>query len=138
MKKLSMEEANEREQLVFKRNYDPQVYSRMGGLQRFDNMTVETARKLIDLGYLDPDDCQNSSPTNGEFVEFIEGCKNPGDWYLHGYAISAERSDCRVNIEGISTYCEVDQEDMVNFLMQNRFADELQAGINQSLYCWYD
>lgn len=134
---MSNRDADEREQILFKRDYNPKNYE-AGGIVRFDSLNATEARKLIEKGFLNPNESQNDSPTSEEFVSFIEGCKEPGDWFLHGYAVSPERSDHRITIEGIGTYCEVDTDDVVRFVMMCRFADELDAGTGQSLWCWYD
>lgn len=130
---MNLNDANIREQIIFGRDYNPETY-RYRGMVRFDRLDKEDARKLMELGFLDPDDCQNDSPTAKEFLEFAE---NHGEgWILHGYVISPERDDCRVTIEGLCCEMELTKEELVDFVQLCRFADNFD--IENGAYCWYD
>ena len=133
--KMTKEQAEEREQLVFGRSYASEKYS-MGGICYFDNMSVQTAKKLMNAGYIDPNDAQNCSPTAEEMIQFCDD--DTGAWYLHGYVVSPDRADCRITFEGVRSECELTAEQALDFLQAFRFADELTAGVGQTAYCWYD
>lgn len=100
----------------------------------FLEMTVEIGKKLIDFNFLDPNDCQNNSPSNEEFVKFMEKYPNVT---AHGYIVSPERQDVRISIEGLSFCGYPERELLIDFVLFNRFADELQID-NEGLYSWFD
>lgn len=132
---MTKKQANEREQLIFGRPYNPDTYIHYGGVQHFDRISVNLAKELVRKGYLDPADTQNNSPTAQEMIDF---CDDGTDiWYLHGYAVSAERPDCRVTIEGIGSAPEpITKDKLADFVAMFRDADELWCEGN--LWCWYD
>lgn len=126
--------AQEREQLVFKRDYDRENY-KMGGICRFDKMSIPTARELIKLGYLDPGDAQNYAPSAKEIVDFCSG-DDEENWYVHGYVVSPERDDCRISIEGCGCEPMPDRDKLIAFVDMFRYADEFK--IDDGCYCWFD
>lgn len=130
---MNINDANTREQIIFGRDYNPETY-RYGGMIRFGYLTANDAHKLIDLGLMDPEDCQNSSPTAKEFLDFVDTFGE--DWYLHGYVISPERDDYRVTIEGIGCERPLEDDEKTEFIKMNRWADELE--FENGAYCWYD
>lgn len=133
---LKKEDAEKREQLVFHRPFTLDRYNGGGGVCSFDAMPVETAKELLRLGYVDPEDAQNLSPTAQEMVSFCDD--GTERWYLHGYVVSPTRYDTRVTFEGIGSYEALPADAMVDFLLFARGADELQAERNGPVYCWYD
>lgn len=129
-------DADEREQIVFQRSYDPKHYE-YGGTCRFSNLPLEKIEALIEKGFLSPRDCQNSSPTAEEFIVFAKR-HNPSNWSFHGYVVSPERSDCRVTIEGIESNGPLTKDDLIDFLLLVSSADDLVADRDKPVYCWYD
>lgn len=104
---------------------------------RFRDMTPETARKLIEAGFADPEDSQNDSPTFLEMVEFCE--KHPG-FTIHGYTIGEDRSDARVTAEGVGGEA-ANADAALDFAEAFRFADDFNIvrGTDHTVcYCWYD
>lgn len=134
-RKINLAEAEEREQLLFHRPYEPGKY-RMGGCCSFDELSVADAKELMHRGFIDPEDTQNSSPTMQEFLDFCDD--GTGIWTLHGYAVSPDRTDCRITFEGVRSSGPLSAEQTVDFLMTFRDADELYGGVNETAYCWYD
>ena len=125
-----------REQMIFGRNYAPANYS-AGGICQFDNMRFETAKELLNRGFLPPVDKQNDAPTAQEFIGFMEQ-HDPGNWTLSGYSVSPARDDVRVSIDGIRSFGPLTDRDMVDFLRTFRTANKLVAEDNQPVFCWYD
>lgn len=121
--------------IIFNRPYDPERY-RYGGCVHFDQISVEQALELLKKGFIDPDDTQNCSPTMQEFIDYVSD--EPDKWYLHGYAIGPDRTDCRVTFEGIGSYAPLDAEEALDFIKYFRYADEVDAGTDTCAYCWYD
>jgi hypothetical protein len=124
---------NLREQILFGEDYDAAHY-RMGGIRYFEISPVKLAN-LVQLGFADPHDAQNSAPSIEEFIEFFNE-QFSKEWYVHGYAVSPERDDYRVSVEGCGKHGEPTQEEICDFVLLFRHADELQVG--DCLYCWYD
>lgn len=113
---------------------DKSKYS--GGCRRFKGIDVETLNELIDFDFLDPDECQNSSPTTEEFIIFMEQYDG---YTAHGYTIIDSRGDYRVTIEGIEKSSDdcISYDELIDFVDTFRFADELTVE-KFVLYCWYD
>lgn len=131
---MSNEAAEQREQLVFGRAYNRDTY-KMGGCCRFEGLDVATANLLVALGYLDPEDRQNSSPTAREIIDFCNG-DDRDIWNLHGYVISPERADCRVTIEGCKSKSMPSADRIIDFAKTFRDADDFY--VDSYCYCWYD
>ena len=118
-----------RDQIIFG-EYDPKKYS--GGIRYFNGMNASTLRKLIKDGFCDPESCQNCSPSNEEFLTFMED--NDG-YYVNGYAVSVDRSDYRVSIEAIKKEDGIGtKEELEDFVKFARGADEFDC----SGYAWWD
>lgn len=104
----------------------------------YQGMTAETARKLFDEGFANPDDTQNESPSFEEMTEFCE--KHP-EFKILGYVIGGDREDARVTAEGVSGLI-TDMESLIDFLRLFRLADELTVDLVEpntvDCYCWYD
>ena len=74
--------------------------------------------------------------TAQEFIDFVEK-HNPEDWTFHGYVVSPDREDRRVSIEGIESAGKLSKDDLIDFLLEFRMADELDID-DGIAYCWYD
>ena len=123
---------NKRDEILFG-GYSEDAY-KYGGIRHFEYLDVDTLKQLIDEGFIDPEECQNDSPTTMEFYEFMK--KYP-DFTAHGYAVSPVRSDYRITLEGIECSEPYTNETLRDFVELCRFADEFC--VNQSYaYAWYD
>lgn len=101
----------------------------------FSGMTAATGRKLINEGFADPEDAQNSCPTFEEIVEF---CENHPGFIIHGYTIGDDRRDARVTAEGVEGTAK-DLDEMLDFIEAFRYADDLSFSKETlSCHCWYD
>lgn len=69
-----------------------------GGAESFTGLTVGAMQTLMELGFLDPENNTNWSPTAGEFLQFM---KRFPQFKAIGYAIDPRRADVRVTIEGM-------------------------------------
>ncbi len=99
----------------------------------FDGVTAETLEKLVNMGYADPEEYQNSSPTIGEILKFMK--ENPS-FTAHGYVVTPHRDDYRVSIEGVQGNSE-DECEIFNFINLFRHADDFNFGSGYQ-YAWYD
>jgi hypothetical protein len=106
----------------------------LGGIEHFRGVGVDTLLALVARNYADPADSQNESPTLGEFIRFME--KYP-QVTAHGYAVSPQRADYRVTVEGLEYAGPVGAELRREFEAMNAGADEYVCEGGQ-LFCWYD
>ena len=122
---MSKPKANAREQILFGRDFDAEIYRRMGGAIRF-SATLETVEKLVSAGFLKLKERQNNSPTTGEMIAFAKAHPNT-EWYFGGYSISPEREDVCVFIDEISArHCDPEDAATVSdFATAFSKADEL-------------
>ena len=132
---MSMEQANEREQMIFHEDYDERNYH--GGIRSFEKLDLATAASLLQKGYLSVDEQQNNSPTVGEILEFCTTHELAKNWTLHGYAVSRDRADIRVSIEGIDGAGPFSTETIIAFAQLFHDADEFDLDTD-SAHCWYD
>lgn len=132
---------NTREHLIFGEDYKPENYGSHGSFtRRFKDMPISTAEILIKLGFLDPEETQNDSPTVREFIDFAKDHLD-ADFTFHGYVVGPEREDCRVSFEGIeSSNDEISKETLLDFVkmfLVEYPADNTDVG-DDRLWCWYD
>jgi hypothetical protein len=105
-----------------------------GGCCSFKGLTLDQLNLLLDEGFADPDEQQNSAPDTSEFKSFLEEYPKAT---LHGYIISPDRDDYRVTIEGLEYDGEVSKEMLSDFIEMFRFADDFNVG-DDFLNCWFD
>jgi len=113
----------------FKYGGDASDYS----LFSFDNLGSAKLEALIELGFADPEDNQNDSPTIGEILKFLKA--NPS-FTAHGYAVTPERDDYRISIEGVEGHTG-DEQQISEFIKMFGDANEFSAKRGKQ-YAWYD
>lgn len=128
-----------REQLIFGRNFDRAYYA-PGGLAYFDHLDVGVVRKLFEEGFFDLDRKYQGALSVEEMIRFC--LENDEDdekmWYFHGFAISPERIDCRVTIEGMGSYKKPSKQGRERFYELHQNASVLSDRQEETCYCWYD
>ena len=129
---LNKANVNQRDRILFGEDYDPRKY--LGGIRRFSDLDYNGLNELFRLGVIDPEDRQNDAPETSEFLEFLRS--NPG-FTVHGYAVSPERDDYRVSLEGVNLDGDYTFKELRDFVMMFRFADEFSID-KGGLHCWYD
>lgn len=116
---------NERDQIIFGEDFNPAKY--MGGIRRFCGLTKSKLQDLVDKGFIDLNGQQNMSPTVEEFQQFTLYIRDPENWSFGGYAVTPDRTDCRVTIDEL--ICEdtmiVMPEDASLFVHFARHADDM-------------
>jgi hypothetical protein len=105
-----------------------------GGVEHFRDLSVATLKELIARNFADPDERQNDSPSIGQFLQFLE--KYP-HVKAHGYAVSPNREDYRVSLEGVEYDGPVSAELYRDFRALSSSADDFVC-THERLYCWYD
>lgn len=116
------------------KNESPMQPKWSGGVRRFKDLSLAELQQLVFHGFIELDECQNNSPKTATFLDFM---KKFGQVRAHGYAVSADRPDARVTLEGISCYGDITNELMLEFEALCSDADELTV-CDKFLYAWWD
>ena len=74
-----------------------------GGYLHFENKTLSSIKTLIAEGFLELNGSQNKGPTIAEMLRVAEEIGDGGITF-EGYVISAERSDCRITLDGLNIH----------------------------------
>lgn len=109
-------------------------YSRSCIYHHFAGLTVENLKALIDENLIDPEGCQNDSPTTQEFYELME--KHP-EITAHGYVVGPIRDDYRIALEGVQGPFTRDWDTLVDFVALCRCASKFSID-EEGLYAWWD
>lgn len=118
--------------------YEPEKYS--GGIRRFVT-GLNTLIKLVDLGFADEKECHNDSP---KIESFIEETRDYGliTVEFEGFAVSSNRSDYRVDIDGIRLQIPKQYENtMCHFVELYSNADEFSLSFDDKYWfirAWWD
>ena len=142
---LTAEEAAKRDEIIFGKPFSEQDNEEYywGGTRAYSGLTPEQMRKLIELGFADPEEEQNDCPSIEECLEFCE--RHPG-FTMHGYVVSHERHDCRVSVEGVEAAADTvpDEGEEYEKLLHDyvdtfRHADDFTiGGKGKGWHCWFD
>ena len=124
--------ADQRDRILFGERYESKKYS--GGIRYFDDLDYDRLKTLLDQKLADLEEQHNCAPEIGEIAEFLDKHKN---FTAHGYAVSPERDDFRVSLEGVECGDEYSKQDMLDFVELFRFADEFSID-DTGMYCWFD
>ena len=131
MRNLDKANVAERDTIIFG-GYNPDHYS--GGIRSFEGLDAEELKTLVQKNFLDEADCQNNSPYARDIISFLEDYPM---FTAHGYAVSADRYDYRVTIEGVAMSGEYSKDTLLAFVKMFRDADELTLH-ETYLSAWYD
>lgn len=113
----------------------PEIY---GGLKNFSSLSVEKLEQLIAHRFADPSAGHNNSPTIREFLEFGQQQGTKGfNFNFEGYAISPDREDYRISIDGIQFSGSCPHQLIVEFQEFVGDADELDLD-PYYLRAWWD
>lgn len=105
-----------------------------GGIRKFRNLDVDRLKLLVEEGFAVLDDKHNEAPSIGEFIKFME--KYP-EVLAHGYAVSPERDDVRISIEGLESNEELSEECLNSIKGFADYCDEFYYD-SEGLWVWYD
>ena len=127
-----------RDEIIFGK-YDETKYS--GGLRSF-TCTREVIEKLIEEDFIDLEECQNYSPTTQEFMDMTDPESGVTNVEFQCYAISPDRNDYRVTIEGVDVEIQDnDFDSLTNVINAFRSADEFNIGHYAPsffVHAWWD
>ena len=127
-----------RDEIIFGK-YEKDKY--FGGIRRFE-CPREVIEQLIKEDFIDLEENQNCSPTVKEFMELTDKESGLGNAEFECYAVSIDRDDYRVTIEGIDLEISDDDMDVFIYAIQNlRSADEFDI-VHKScaffIHAWWD
>lgn len=126
-----------RDEIIFG-EYDDSRY-KLGGCAHAD-IDYETLKTLVDEDFIDMDENQNWSPSTKDFLDMSDGFKDNVSFEI--YAISPQREDYRVTIEGINVEVpETDIDSFIYFIQNLRSADEFNIYNNNDkfyIHAWWD
>lgn len=103
----------------------------IGGTEKFGGLSYERIERLISEGFL-------TIREHETYTRFIKFMKSHPTFRAYGYAVSSERSDSRIVIQGIeSLFVKVDEKTIQDFKNTFYDADKLTAENNRYI-CFYD
>jgi hypothetical protein len=105
-----------------------------GGISRFKNAPLDVLEKLILHGFVHLGEWNSCPGVQDLFLPFL--LRHP-DFTVHGYAISKERKDALITIEGIECNVSMTIETVIDFANTFRQADDFTLSPNRAR-CWYD
>ena len=129
---MSKQLADKRDQIIFGEDYNKDSY--LGGIRRFDCLEADDLHALLDADLADREDKHNYAPSFGEIMKFLDS--HPNFW-AHGYAVSPERDDCRVSLEGVECGSVYDLSDVQDFFSVFKCPDDVSV-TKTGMYCWFD
>lgn len=112
----------------------------LGGIARFTHMGIDDLQWFIDNSFIALDETHNFSPDTEAFVAFLQD--NPR-FYVHGYAVTHDREDYRMTIEGCGFNRErsggkpLTRREEREFMQFARYADEAHVAPSKA-WCWWD
>lgn len=123
-------DAKTRDELIFG-EFNPEAYC--GNIRHFESLTVDTLKRLLEKNFIDPDEHQNNAPTTAQILNFME--RYPA-YTAHGYAVSINRKDYRMTLEGVSKGRRADSAlELADFTELFKLADSFNPSIME---CWFD
>lgn len=124
-----------RDEIIFG-GYDKKKY--LGGCRNF-TCYYDVMKQLVDENFIELDECQNYAPDTKDFMEILDGVPNVE---FMAYAISPDRDDYRVTIEGFEVEISDTDFDTISLLVENfHGADEFSFqhnGDSYYLHAWWD
>ena len=103
------------------------------GCRSFKGLILKALERLSRMGLAD-EGPWNNCPGNASFLWFMR--RHPS-WTAHGYAVSPEREDVRITIEGLEKSGRVGARERAEFREGLGRADEFEASARYAR-CWYD
>ena len=105
-----------------------------GSISRFKSVPIDLLEKLIFHGFVYLGKWNSCPGVQDLFLPFLQ--RHP-DFTAHGYAVSKERQDSRITIEGIECAAPMTIETVIDFANSFRRADDFSLS-SSNARCWYD
>lgn len=104
------------------------------GISRLKGVPLNVLEKLIVHGFVRLGEWNSCAGVQNLFLPFL--LRHP-DFTAHGYAVSKERQDSRIVIEGIECDAPMTMETVIDFANTFHRADEFSLSSSRAR-CWYD
>lgn len=135
--KIFNRDEKRRDEFIFGK-HEPEKY--IGGVRPFSRLNVDTLKRLIAEGFVDPKFHQNRSPCIQEFLEFAQKWNSQDGYYcFDGYVVSESRDDYRVSINAIrrnnGNFTGLDERFAFEDLIRESDAWEINK---RRVYAWWD
>lgn len=108
--------------------------STKGGITRFKGLPFNMLEELIFKGFVRLGSWNSCGGVEDLFLPFL--MRHP-DFTAHGYAVSKERPDFGIVIEGIECSSPLAIQTVVDFANTFRRADDFDLSLSHAR-CWYD
>jgi hypothetical protein len=105
-----------------------------GGVRYFRGLPVNVAQKLIDGGFVEMGPWNDCPGVADAIFPFL---RRNSEFTAHGYAVSPERQDARITIEGVERSAALTKAEIIDFATSFNGADEIQLTPDYAR-CWYD
>ena len=105
-----------------------------GGIVIFSGVPLGILQRLIDLGFVEMGQWNACPGVTDLFLPFLK--KNPL-FTAHGYAVSGQRKDSRITVEGVERSASLTKEEIIDFANAFRRADDFEVTADHAR-CWYD
>ena len=105
----------------------------IGGLEKFEDLKVDQLEALVKENFVDPTYKYRSAPTIQAFLDFMKAHEGV---LAHGFAITTNREDARVVIEGLMFYGKSTDELKKKFEQFCSGASDLRIEKDE-LYSWW-
>ena len=101
---------------------------------RYEGLTPEALKELVDQGFADRGEAQNDAPELGSLLDYALENKSIT---FSGYTIGKPRNDYRVTVDKIVLSDKSDKDATIRFALRFHSADEL-SDHNGALSAWWD
>lgn len=108
--------------------------SEYGGIRYFRGVPLNVLQRMISHSLVEMGRWNDCGGVAALFLPFL---KAHPECTAHGYAVSPERPDSRVTVEGIERTGHLTKEEVIDFANAFRGADELELASDYAR-CWYD
>ena len=105
-----------------------------GGIIRFDHCPIENLIDLVEKGYADPSDAQNSGRSIKERIDFYKN-NDTRNFEVGGYVVVPRREDYRVSVDEVEFDANDELKDLVDEFAE--YADDYSFD-NGHAYMWWD
>jgi hypothetical protein len=105
-----------------------------GDIRYFHDLPLNVLERLIAEHFVELDEWNECPGVGKAFLPFM---KRHPTFKAFGYAVSPEREDARITIEGVEQFGDLTKDEVIDFVMTFGRADEIQITENYAR-CWYD
>jgi len=106
----------------------------IAGIKKFENLSLEKLELLIKENFLSLSDKPNYCPKAEDIYNFV---KNNPDFKTIGYAVSPDREDYRVSLNGVELKRSPTKDEIIDFVNVFRLASSFKCN-SKTCYAYFD